>query len=450
MRFKRLTNTLITAMLVGGFFSFPAITEGAFAQQNEPVMKSGEVKVAYQVYPWGFYMERENGAQWTNSVADFQLLNTSYDALNGGATFRGVEPFLEVEGQTNATITANVNTLAANISAANLTMKSAYSDIDIHTAATAQANADLVIHAATQAKNAGVGFEILVFNPSPKSWDDSNSQKTAAELATQVTELTRIVNALAPLGVVVAIHHHEAPVKNNPNIPGTSSVNTELEYMMEQIPGLTMCLEPTWLLIGMGTGTAAANAKIASFINSYGPRISEIHIRQSSNNGVFIETFQNGQPGNDIDYANIVSLLETALANNTIPQFPHFVMEQFFGDGATNLYPVATAAQTVNVENFRALFQPCTSSLSEIQASNSGLTVFPLPATDAITLSSSKATIKSVQLLDAEGKGILTWDFSDQMHAEKTLDLKVLRSGVYFLDVQFDDAMHEVRKIVVK
>ena len=125
--------------------------------------------------------------------------------------------------------------------------------------------------------------------------------------------------------------------------------------MLEQITDLTLCLEPAWLFRGMGANKTATNNKLTSLIKTYGTRISEIHIRQSSNS-VFKETFSNISSTDDIDYSNIITLFGDLLANNSIRKLPHLVLEQFFDDGATNAYPVATDAQTANLNAVKGIF----------------------------------------------------------------------------------------------
>ena len=334
---------LVTPTLLS---SFKSITENIL---------SSRIDVSFQVFPWTLYLDRQNSTEWKNSVANFKLLNTSYTASNNRTVFRSAEGFLEINELSQTDINTSVTNLTKNISAAGLIMKSAYTDIEIHNSISGQANADLVIYAAKQAKKANIGFEILVFNPAPKDWDNIELQKTAGELATQVSQLSRIVSALKIIGVTVSLHHHEAPVKINSNIPKVSSTTTEIEYMLEQITDLTLCLEPTWLHRGLGANKTATNNKLTQLIKTYGTRISEIHIRQSSNN-VFKETFSNISDTDDIDYSNIVTLFSDLLANNSITELPHLVLEQFFDDGAKNAYPTATDAQTANLNAVKGVF----------------------------------------------------------------------------------------------
>jgi len=76
---------------------------------------------------------------------------------------------------------------------------------------------------------------------------------------------------------------------------------------------VTLCLDAHWIYRGAG------NSQVALFdvVKLYGPRISELHLRQSSG-GVWTEAFSDG----DIDYRRLAKEL-VALGVK-----PHLVLEQ--------------------------------------------------------------------------------------------------------------------------
>ncbi len=76
---------------------------------------------------------------------------------------------------------------------------------------------------------------------------------------------------------------------------------------------VTLCLDAHWIYRGSGNSAVA----LFDVLKLYGPRITELHLRQSAN-GVWTEAFGEG----DIDYALLAKRLKE------IGVKPHLVLEQ--------------------------------------------------------------------------------------------------------------------------
>ena len=96
---------------------------------------------------------------------------------------------------------------------------------------------------------------------------------------------------------------------------------------------VTLCLDAHWVYRGSG------NSQIALFdiLNLYGPRVTELHLRQSRN-GVWTEVFGPG----DIDYPRLAGhLLKIGVK-------PLLVLEQAIEDGSPNtVKPVEAFTRSV-------------------------------------------------------------------------------------------------------
>jgi inosose dehydratase len=82
-----------------------------------------------------------------------------------------------------------------------------------------------------------------------------------------------------------------------------------------------LCLDAHWIYRGAGN----SNIALFDIITLYGPRIVELHLRQSQN-FIWTEVFGEG----DVDYASVVEYLRKR------HQKPHLVLEQAVEKGSDN------------------------------------------------------------------------------------------------------------------
>jgi inosose dehydratase len=122
----------------------------------------------------------------------------------------------------------------------------------------------------------------------------------------QAGNLDRLGAELRKQGQVLSYHFHE---------PEFRCAAREFHHMMlgTDPRNVTLCLDAHWVFRG------ASDSQVALFdiVKLYGPRISELHLRQSSG-GVWTETFGSG----DIDYPRLAAELVKMKIR------PHVVLEQ--------------------------------------------------------------------------------------------------------------------------
>jgi len=93
---------------------------------------------------------------------------------------------------------------------------------------------------------------------------------------------------------------------------------------------VTLCLDAHWIYRGAG------NSQVALFdvLKLYGPRITELHLRQSKD-GIWTEAFGEG----DIDYQAVAKHLQE------INVRPHIVLEQAVETGSPKTMSIVDAFQ---------------------------------------------------------------------------------------------------------
>lgn len=220
-----------------------------------------------------------------NMPFDAQLAELAACGLNG------LEPSIGSPEQAEA--------MAAQLAKHGLEMRSIYTGSVLHEPGKADAEIQRIVAIAKRAK--AVGAKIIVTNPNP-----IGRPKTDDELKAQAAGLDRLGGELAALGVKLAYHNHDVELQN---------AAREFHHMMlGTAPGhLALCLDAHWVYRGAG------NSQVALFdvLKLYGPRVVELHLRQSTGN-VWSETFGDG----DIDYRALAkALLKIGLK-------PHLVLEQ--------------------------------------------------------------------------------------------------------------------------
>ncbi len=240
------------------------------------IAKAGSAKlhVACNQYPWGTFYAREK--------KDFNALLDSGLAEVKASGNDGFEPGVGGLQQ--------VEQMVPLLKKHGLEMRSLYVNSTLHDAGQADKSIGEVLAAATKAKV--VGTRIIVTNPSPLRWGGPEN-KTDEQLKVQAAALDKLGAGLKRMGLILAYHNHDIELRN---------AAREFHHMMvgTDPADVTLCLDAHWIYRGAG------NSQVALFdvLKLYGPRITELHLRQS-HNGVWTEAFGPG----DIDYPRLADYL---------------------------------------------------------------------------------------------------------------------------------------------
>lgn len=256
---------------------------------------SGRLHVACNQYPWGVFYAREN--KDFNASLDSGLAELAASGLDG------FEPLVTDQAQ--------IDRLAPLLKKHGLEMRSLYVNSALHEPDQAEKSIAEVLAIAGKAKT--VGTRIIVTNPSPIRWGGPED-KDDEQLKTQAKALNTLGAQLRQVGLTLAYHNHDIELRN---------AAREFHHMMVGTdPGnVSLCLDAHWVYRGAG------NSQVALFdvLKLYGPRVTELHLRQSEN-GVWTEVFGPG----DIDYRR---LAEALLKINIKPLL---VLEQAVEGGSPN------------------------------------------------------------------------------------------------------------------
>ncbi|MEK7996392.1 MAG: sugar phosphate isomerase/epimerase, partial [Planctomycetota bacterium] len=201
-----------------------------------------------------------------------------------------------------------------------LEMRSLYVNSVLHERDKAEASIEAVLAIARKAKE--IGTEIIVTNPSPIRWGGPEN-KTDEQLKVQAESLQKLALKLQGMGLVLAYHNHDIELRNAAREFHHMMVGTYPDYV-------TLCLDAHWIYRGAG------NSQVALFdvLKLYGPRITELHLRQSKD-GIWTEAFGDG----DIDYEAVAKHLRE------ISVRPHLVLEQAVEAGSPKTMPPVEAFQ---------------------------------------------------------------------------------------------------------
>ena len=299
---------LRSAVLAGGLAAAPGAL-GAVAKAG-----AGRLHVACNQYPWGVFYQREG--------RDFGAL---LDSGLGEVKASGLDGFEPGVGGLQ-----QIEQMAPLLKKHGLEMRSLYVNSTLHDAAQADKSIEEVVAAAAKAKT--VGTRIIVTNPSPIRWGGPEN-KTDDQLKTQAAAMNKLGAALRQMGLTLAYHNHDIELRN---------AAREFHHMMvgTDPANVTLCLDAHWVYRGAG------NSQVALFdvLELYGPRVSELHLRQSQN-GVWTEAFGSG----DIDYERLAGhLLRIGVK-------PLLVLEQAVEKGSPNTMKVVDAFKE-SVRYTRQLF----------------------------------------------------------------------------------------------
>jgi inosose dehydratase len=235
---------------------------------------SGELHVACNQYPWGTFYSREK--KDFNALLDAGLAEVKASGNDGFEPGVGgleqIEPMLPL------------------LKKHGLEMRSLYVNSTLHDAGQVDKSIKEVLAAATKAK--AFGTRIIVTNPSPIRWGGPEN-KTDEQLKVQAAALDKLGAELGKMGLTLAYHNHDIELRNAAREFHHMMVGTDPAHV-------TLCLDAHWVYRGSG------NSQVALFdvLKLYGPRVTELHLRQSRN-GVWTEAFGPG----DIDYPRLADYL---------------------------------------------------------------------------------------------------------------------------------------------
>ena len=270
------------AVLAGG-----AVLAGIETSQAAGQKLPGKLHLACNQYPWTTFYSREK--RDFNADLDKGLSEVAASGMDG------YEPL--------ANNPAEVEQLGPLLKKHGLQMRSLYVNSVLHERDKADASIEAVLAIARKAKE--IGTEIIVTNPSPIRWGGPEN-KTDEQLKVQAQSLQDLARKLQGIGLMLAYHNHDIELRNAAREFHHMMVGTYPDYV-------TLCLDAHWIYRGAG------NSQVALFdvIKLYGPRITELHLRQSKE-GIWTEAFGDG----DIDYSAVAKyLLELNVR-------PHLVIEQ--------------------------------------------------------------------------------------------------------------------------
>lgn len=256
---------------------------------------SGRLHVACNQYSWGVFYQREK--------RDF---NASLDSGLAEVAASGIDGFEPGVGGLQ-----QIEQMAPLLKKHGLEMRSLYVNSTLHEAGQVDRSIGEVLAAAAGAK--AVGTRIIVTNPSPIRWGGPED-KTDEQLRTQAQALNRLGAALKRMGLTLAYHNHDIELRNAAREFHHMMVGTDPE-------NVTLCLDAHWVYRGAGHSQVA----LFDILKLYGPRIAELHLRQSKN-GVWTEVFAPG----DIDYRALATYLLK------IDIKPLLVLEQAVEAGSPN------------------------------------------------------------------------------------------------------------------
>ena len=297
------------AALATGAAAFSSVWPASTARA-----RAGKLHVACNSYSWSVFYRRED--RNFDQALDAGLADVAASGLDG------FEP-----GFGNPSQVARYGPLLKKY---GLQMRSIYVNSVLHDTAKARDSIANVVAIARQAK--ALGTRIIVTNPSPIAWGGAQN-KNDDQLRTQAAALNDLGAKLKAMDLVLAYHNHDIELRQ---------AAREFHHMMvgTDPDKVTLCLDAHWVYRGAG------NSQVALFdiLKLYGPRITELHLRQSTD-GIWTETFGEG----DIDY--------TALARriHSLGLRPHIVLEQAVERGTPNTMKSVEAFRR-STQNVRRLF----------------------------------------------------------------------------------------------
>lgn len=260
---------------------------GAVSRAPAADASQGKFHLACNHYPWLKYYHRE-GRDF-----DAQLDAGLAEVVQSG--FDGFEPLIGAPEE--------LDRLGPLLKKHKLEMRSLYVNSTLHELDAFGESLERLLTIAAKAQT--FGTRILVTNPSPIQWGGPQN-KDDDQLRFQALALSRLGRELRELGMVLSYHNHDIELRN---------AGREFHHMMlgTDPDTVTLCLDAHWIYRGSGNSSVA----LFDVLKLYGPRISELHLRQSQE-GTWSETFGPG----DIDYPAMAAHFQE------IGVKPHVVLEQ--------------------------------------------------------------------------------------------------------------------------
>lgn len=297
-----------TALLAGTSFL------GSVSSSRTQPVSGQELHLACNQYVWQVFYQR-----------DQKSLDDHLDAALGemaSCGLNGFEPGVESPGM--------IDTLAPLLEKHRLEMRSLYINSTLHEPGQVSESLDRILAVAEAAGK--VGTRIIVTNPSPIQWG-GGADKDDRQLECQAAAMNRLGKELRSLGMVLGYHNHDIELRQ---------AAREFHHMMVGTdPGLVgLCLDAHWIYRGAGNSSVA----LFDVIRLYGPRICELHLRQSRDH-VWTESLGDG----DIDYPRLTAFLAARGAK------PHLVLEQAVESGTPQTMD-AVEAHRKTVEYARRVF----------------------------------------------------------------------------------------------
>jgi len=247
-----------------------------------------KLHLACNQYPWIVFYQRE-GRNFNESL-DQGLAEMASCGLDG------FEPMINGP--------KDIDSLSPLLEKHRLQMRSLYVNSLLHEQDKAEQSIENVLAIAENAKKR-LDTRIIVTNPSPIRWGGPEN-KDDSQLKVQAGALDKLGARLKSMGLTLAYHNHDIELRN---------AAREFHHMMAGTDPahVTLCLDAHWIYRGAGNSAVA----LFDVLKLYGPRVTELHLRQSKDN-IWTETLCDG----DIDYQ--------ALANYLlgISVRPHLVLEQ--------------------------------------------------------------------------------------------------------------------------
>ncbi len=274
--------------MAGGAVVMGAQTVGTAQGKRGP-----KLHLACNQYPWTVFYQRDN--RNFNKELDNGLGELAASGMDG------YEPL--------ANNPQELDRLGPLLKKHNLQMRSLYVNSVLHDKDKADKSVESVFVIAEKAKD--IGTKIIVTNPSPIQWGGPQN-KDDAQLKVQAAVLEKLGWHLKAMGLTLSYHNHDIELRNAAREFHHMMVGTDPAYV-------TLCLDAHWIYRGSGNSSVA----LFDVLKLYGPRITELHLRQSKDN-IWTETFGEG----DIDYPALAKYLLN------IGIKPHIVLEQAVETGS--------------------------------------------------------------------------------------------------------------------
>ncbi len=274
--------------MAGGTIVMATQSVGA-AQRRQ----AGKLHLACNQYPWTVFYQREN-----------RNFNNELDKGLGELAASGMDGYEPLANNPQ-----ELDRLGPLLKKHGLQMRSLYVNSVLHERKKADESIESVLAIAEKAKR--LGTKIIVTNPSPIRWGGPQN-KDDAQLKVQAAALEKLGRQLKAMGLTLSYHNHDIELRNAAREFHHMMLGTEPEYV-------TLCLDAHWIYRGAGNSSVA----LFDVLKLYGPRIIELHLRQSKDN-IWTETFTDG----DIDYPALAKYMLN------IGIKPHIVLEQAVETGS--------------------------------------------------------------------------------------------------------------------